>query len=144
MAQTKVNKTVARIFNGLHRGVYKLSRGRFGGKIAGGAIILLRTTGRKSGKQRECPLIAGDHTDGWVIVASFSGHDEHPAWYLNLEADPAATVTLGNVETPVRARATEGEERAALWDQMAEIYGDYNEYQAVTDREIPVLVLERV
>lgn len=143
MAQTKMNKTGAKIFTGLHGLVYRISNGKVGGKMAGGAIIVLGTTGRKSGKKRERPLIAGDHPDGWVVVASFSGHDEHPAWYHNLMSNPDATVQLGSDVHSVRARVSEGDEREKLWDEMASIYSDYDEYQAVTDREIPVLVLER-
>ncbi len=143
MAQTKVNKTMANIFTGMHGRVYKLTGGRLGGKMSGGNIIVLGTTGRKSGQRRERPLIAGDHPDGWVIIASFSGHDTHPDWYLNLEADPEATVQLGKETHDVRARVTEGDERSELWQQMADIYSDYDEYQQVTEREIPVIVLER-
>lgn len=139
-----MNKTGARVFTGLHGLVYKVTKGKVGGKMAGGNIIVLGTTGRRSGKRRERPLVAADHPDGWTIIASFSGHDEHPAWYHNLMADPSATVQLGADVHQVRARQTDGEERDRLWRQMADIYADYDEYQAVTDREIPVLVLERV
>lgn len=138
MAQTKINKNVARIFTALHGKIYKLTGGR-----AGKNIIVLGTTGRKSGQLRERPLMAGDHADGWVVVASFSGHDEHPAWYLNLKANPEATVHQGSTVHEATARETDGDERQKLWDQMTDIYPDYNEYQKVTDREIPVLVLER-
>ena len=143
MAQTKMNKTVVRAIAGLHGGMYKVSGGRLGSKVRGGNVIILGTTGRKSGKHRERPLIAGDHPDGWVVIASFSGHGELPAWYLNLVADPEASVKIGNETHPVHALVAEGEERATLWQQMADIYSDYEEYQAVTDREIPVVVLER-
>jgi deazaflavin-dependent oxidoreductase (nitroreductase family) len=142
MAQTKVNKTAVRIFTGLHGAVYKLSGGRIAGS-QGGRIIVLGTTGRKTGKRRERPLISGDHPDGWVVVASFSGHDQHPAWYLNLQANPSATVQIGSDKHDVTARDTEGDERKELWDQMVGLYADYDEYQKVTEREIPVVVLER-
>ncbi len=144
MAQTKVNKRVARIFTGLHGSVYKLSKGRIGGtKTEGAHIAVLTTTGRKSGQQRQRPLIVGDHPDGWVAIASFSGHDQHPAWYLNLEAQPEARLLIDGVDYEIKARVTEGSERLELWDQMAALYPDYIEYSKVTDREIPVLVLER-
>ncbi len=100
------------------------------------------STGRKSGKQRTLPLIGVDHGDGWGVIASASGHDAHPAWYLNLEADPQATVTVGKTEHSVVARTLEGEERQQVWDQAVEAYPDYAEYQKVTDRVIPVLALE--
>lgn len=144
MAQTKINKTVGKIFTGLHRRIYKLSGGRIGGSMQGGDIIVLGHKGAKSGKQRETPLIGGQHDDGWVVIASYSGHDEHPAWYHNLVANPDATVQLGKQTHRVRAREVEGDEREQLWNDMAQIYSDYDEYKSVTERHIPVLVLERV
>lgn len=143
MAQTKMNKTAARIFTGLHGSIYKLTKGKVGGKMAGGNIIVLETKGRKSGKVRQRPLIALDHPDGWAIVASFSGHDEHPGWFHNLQADPTATIRLGSDSYRVKARVTSGGERTELWDKLTAIYADYDEYQAVTERKIPVVVLER-
>lgn len=143
MAQTKINKNAAKIFTTLHGKLYKLSGGRMSGNMSGGEIIVLGTTGRKSGKARERPLVGGNHPDGWVIIASFSGHDEHPDWYHNLKANPAATVTVGKDTHEVTARETEGAERTELWDKMVETYADYKEYQKVTERNIPVLVLER-
>lgn len=143
MTQTKVNKTATRIFTQLHALVYKLTKGKVGGRMGEGHVAVLGTKGRESGKHRERPLIAGDHPDGWVVVASYSGHDEHPGWYHNLMADPHATIQLGDEVHRVKARVTGGEEREKLWEQMKAIYSGYDEYQAVTDREIPVLVLER-
>ena len=145
MAQTKVNKTVAKIFTGAHAKIYKLSGGRIGDKMAGGNIILLGTTGRKSGDRRERPLIAGDHDDGWVVIASWSGHDSHPAWYLNLEANPECELMVGAKKLSTRARVAEGEERERIWKQMAEIYPPYNDYQkSAGNRTIPVVVLDPV
>ena len=143
MAQTKINKRVGKIFTGLHTKVLKLSGGRIGAKMGGGEIIVLGTTGRKSGAFREQPLIGGDHPDGWVVIASYSGHDTHPAWYLNLMAKPEASVLAGGETYAVTAREVSGDERTKLWDEMAANYSDYAEYQKVTDRQIPVLVLER-
>ncbi len=144
MAQTKMNKSMAKLFSSVHVGLYKMSGGRIGGKMQGGQVIILGTIGRKTGEKRERPLIATEHPDGWVVIASFSGHDEHPAWYLNLKTDPSATVRIHGDSFDVRARETEGAERDELWEKMVEVYGDYDEYRKVTDRVIPVLVLERV
>lgn len=144
MAKTKMNPTLTKIFTGIHGKVYKLTGGRLGGKMDSGNIIMLSTTGRKSGKTRERPLIAADHPDGWVVTASYSGHDVHPAWYLNLQANNNGVVQLGKETQNVKSRETSGDERQKLWDQMVSLYSDYDEYQKVTDREIPVLVLERV
>lgn len=144
MAQTKVNKTVGKVFTGVHRTLYKLSGGRIGGSMAGGDIIVLGTTGARSGKAREAALIGGHHDDGWIVIASWSGHDEHPGWFHNLQANPEATVLVGKEKTNVRARVAEGAERDGLWARMTEVYSDYDEYQKVTDRSIPVVVLERI
>lgn len=144
MAQTKINKNAARIFTAIHRRVLALSGGRFGGtSIPGGEMIVLATIGRRSGRIRERVLIGLDHPDGWAVAASFSGHDEHPAWYLNLRDNPDATVTAGTDHHRVQAREAEGEERDELWARFEAHRSDYAEYQKVTDREIPVLVLER-
>lgn len=143
MAQTKINKTVGKVFTGLHRSLYKLSGGRIGGSMSGGDIIVLGTTGAKTGKARETALIGGHHDDGWIVIASWSGHDEHPGWFHNLQANPEATVLKGKEKTKVRARVAEGSERDELWARMAAVYSDYDAYQDVTDRTIPVVVLER-
>jgi deazaflavin-dependent oxidoreductase (nitroreductase family) len=90
------------------------------------------------------PLIYGTHGDHQVIVGSKGGNPRHPGWYLNLVAEPAVEVQVGADRFSARARTASGEERAALWDKMAEIWPPYNEYQAKTEREIPVVVLERV
>lgn len=142
MARTKIPKPAAKIFSAMHRSVYKLSGGRIAGSFGASTVILLTTTGRKTGKKRTLPLIGVDHGDGWGIIASASGHDTHPAWYLNLEANPQATVTVGSTEHPVVARVLEGDERQQVWDQAVEANADYAEYQKVTDRVIPVLALE--
>ena len=142
MARTKIPKAMSKAFSAMHRGVYKLSSGRIGGSFGASKVILITTTGRKSGKKRTLPLIGVDHGDGWGIIASASGHDTHPAWYLNLKANPEATVTVGKTEHSVVARILEGEERQQVWDQAVEANPDYAEYQKVTDRVIPVLALE--
>jgi deazaflavin-dependent oxidoreductase (nitroreductase family) len=104
--------------------------------------LLLTTTGRRSGRSLMLPLIYGTHGDHYVIVASKGGHPQHPGWYVNLVAEPAVQVQVGGERFTARARTASGDERAALWDQMAEIWPPYNEYQTKTGREIPVVVLE--
>ena len=144
MAQTKVNKRVAKIFTGLHGRVYKLSKGKIGGSSGDATIAVLTTTGRKSGKTRTTPLLAGSHPDGWVVIASYSGHDEHPGWYHNIKSTPNCSLQVGDTHHRVTAREATGDERITLWNEMASAYPDYAEYEAVTDREIPVIVLERI
>lgn len=107
-------------------------------------ILILTTTGRKTGEQRKSALIYGEHEGSYVVVASKGGAPRHPAWYLNLAEDPKVTVqVLADVFT-ARARKAEGAERQVLWSQMAQVWPDYENYQTKTDREIPVVVLEAV
>jgi deazaflavin-dependent oxidoreductase (nitroreductase family) len=107
--------------------------------------LLLISKGRKSGEPRPLPLIYRKIDDTYVIVASKGGAPAHPAWYLNLEAEPACEIRVGAEIMQARARTATGAERARLWDALAEIYPPYNDYQvAAGDREIPVVVLEPV
>lgn len=109
----------------------------------GSTILLLTTVGRKSGNESTTPLIYGMDGDDPVIVASKGGAPEHPGWYKNLVKNPAAHVQILGDKFPVRARDAEGEERERLWKMMNGIWPHYDEYQEKTDREIPVVVLER-
>ena len=105
--------------------------------------LLLFTTGRKSGRQSILPLIYTRAGDALVLIASKGGAPKHPAWYLNLTANPHCEVQVKQDRFPVTARTAEGEERERLWRQMAEIYPPYDDYQvAAGDRQIPVVVLE--
>ena len=109
----------------------------------GSTILLLTTTGRKSGEPRTTPLIYAKDGDRYVIVASKGGAPEHPGWYRNIEQDPNVELqVLGDV-FPAKARTAEGEERERLWQKANEVWRHYDEYQEKTDREIPVVVLER-
>jgi proline iminopeptidase len=106
--------------------------------------LVLTTTGRKSGKSLTLPLIYGRAGNSCVVIASKGGAPQHPAWYLNLEANPEVEVQVKAERFKARARTASGEERAALWRQMVEIYHPYEKYQAATSREIPVVVLDPV
>jgi deazaflavin-dependent oxidoreductase (nitroreductase family) len=136
-------------FSRLHRSFVQLSGGRAGMKFRGQPLILLTTKGRKTGKARTWPLcglpIDGEHPErGWVVVGSNGGHDTHPAWYLNLQADPIALVQDGTSKREVRARDATAEERARHWPRFVELLGTYAEYQEATDRQIPIVLLEPV
>jgi proline iminopeptidase len=109
----------------------------------GSHILLLTTVGRKRGRESTTPLIYGLDGDNPVIVASKGGAPEHPGWYRNLVKNPAAHVQIKGEKFPVRARDTEGEERERLWKMMNGEWRHYEEYQEKTDRQIPVVVLER-
>jgi proline iminopeptidase len=106
--------------------------------------LLLTTVGRKSGKPLTLPLIFGRAGHDYVIVASKGGAPAHPAWYLNLEANPEVEVQVKAEKLTARAHTAQGAERAALWAKMVEIYGPYAQYQTKTDRQIPVVVLKPV
>ena len=132
-------------FGDEHVRVYRETNGEKGYFWKRGTTILLLTTkGRRSGRERITPLIhRPDGPDRWVVVASKGGWDDHPGWFHNLEEDPDAEIQVKEARIPVRARVAEGEERERLWGLMAEVWPAYDEYQAKTGRQIPVVVLER-
>ena len=109
----------------------------------GSKILLLTTRGRKTGGPRTTPLIYEDSDGDYVIVASKGGAPEHPGWYRNLSKDPQVEVQVKDDVFPAHARTASGEERERLWKLAAEQWPDYDEYKTRTDREIPVVVLER-
>ena len=106
--------------------------------------LLLTTTGRRSGKSLVMPLIYGEANGAYVVIASKGGAPKHPAWYLNLAANTEVEVQVIADRFRAKARTTTGDERTNLWKKMREIYPPYDEYQGKTDREIPVVVLERI
>jgi deazaflavin-dependent oxidoreductase (nitroreductase family) len=106
-------------------------------------ILLLHTRGRKSGEERIAPLIYERHGDQYLIVASRGGAPEPPAWYVNLQAEPDVTVQIRDDVFRARARDASPAEKQELWPKMVDVWPDYDEYQKRTDREIPVVVLER-
>jgi proline iminopeptidase len=107
-------------------------------------ILLLTTKGRKTGLDRTVPLIYDHEGANPVVVASKGGAPDHPGWFKNLVKTPGAEVQILGDRFPVRAREAEGEERERLWAQMNRMWPHYAEYQEKTDREIPVVVLERI
>jgi deazaflavin-dependent oxidoreductase (nitroreductase family) len=125
----------------LHASLFRATAGRVGGRIVGSPVLLLNTTGRKTGRRRTTPLIYLRDGDRYVAVASNGGTSEHPAWWLNLKDDPHTTVEVGAREVRVRAEEVFGGEKARLWSELVEMYPSYEDYQNKTDREIPVVVL---
>jgi deazaflavin-dependent oxidoreductase (nitroreductase family) len=117
------------------------SRGGGQGMIA---TLLLTTVGRKSGKTLTLPLIFGRSGPDYVVVASKGGAPQHPAWYLNLQANPEVRVQVKADKFTARAHTATPQEHAALWPKMVEIYAPYTKYQAGTDRKIPVVILKRI
>jgi deazaflavin-dependent oxidoreductase (nitroreductase family) len=131
------------LFGPEHVRVYRETGGEHGYNWHGSEILLLTTNGKTTGKPRTNALIHRRDGDRWVVVASKGGAPKDPAWYSNLAADPDATIQVKAEEIPVRAFTAKGDERAALWKLMTEVWPAYDDYQRKTDREIPVVVLER-
>ncbi len=131
------------LFGAEHVRVYRETDGEHGYHWRGTTILLLTTHGRSSGVERTTPLIHRTDGDRWVIVASKGGTPENPSWYENLLADPRSSIQVKGETISVTASTAEGEERERLWKLMTEVWPAYDEYQARTDREIPVVVLTR-
>jgi deazaflavin-dependent oxidoreductase (nitroreductase family) len=131
------------LFGEAHVLAYRASGGEHGYHWRGTTILLLTTRGRVSGEPRTTPLIHRTDGERWIVVASKGGAPEHPAWFQNLQADPQATIQVLAEEIPVTAGVAEGDERERLWSLMAEVWPAYDEYQARTDRQIPVVIFTR-
>ena len=133
-----------KLFGDAHVRRYRETGGEIGHTWKEGApTLLLTTTGRKSGVKRTTPLIYVRDGDDYVIVASQGGAPKHPYWYENLSQDPHVELQVLDEVFPARARTAQGEERERLWRRANEVWSHYDEYQQRTDREIPVVVLER-
>jgi deazaflavin-dependent oxidoreductase (nitroreductase family) len=130
------------LFWKVHPWLYRKSGGRLLGELVGMKVLLLSTTGAKSGTQRTTALTYLEADGGYVVIGSFLGEPRHPAWVHNLRAKPEATVQVGRRRFAVSSREANGEERARLWAQLVAIQPDYRAYEDRTDREIPVVVLE--
>jgi deazaflavin-dependent oxidoreductase (nitroreductase family) len=124
----------------LHR--YVATDGSDGHEWRGVPTLLLTTRGRRSGKLRRTPLIYGRDGDRYVVVASYGGSPQHPDWYLNLAADPDVTIQVGPDVMAARASTLEGADRERMWGVLTGIWPDYDNYQAKTDRVIPLVALE--
>jgi deazaflavin-dependent oxidoreductase (nitroreductase family) len=109
----------------------------------GTTILLLHTKGRKSGTEYTSPLIFREWEDDYLVVASKGGAPEPPDWYRNLEADPDVEVQIKGDKFKAKARTAAPAEKPAMWQHMVEAWPDYSNYQKKTDRNIPVVVLER-
>ena len=129
--------------NRVHRVIRAASFGKVGWTAANMPVLELTTTGRKSGESRTVLLTSPvQQGDSLVIIASKGGEPTHPAWYLNLLADPNVTVTTENETRSMMARVADADERAELWPQVVSAARNYADYQKKTDREIPVVILD--
>lgn len=125
----------------LHTGLFRLTGGRVGRRLVDNDMLLLTTTGRRSGKTHTVPLLYLRDKEHLVVIASWGGRDHHPHWYTNLMKDPAATVQIDGRHLDVQAATADREQRARLWPQVLDAYDGYREYQNRTDREIPIVIL---
>jgi deazaflavin-dependent oxidoreductase (nitroreductase family) len=140
----------------LHGVVYRLTDGAVGRHVGGRPALLLHTVGRRTGEPRTTALIYARHDEHYLVVASNGGASRHPAWLLNVEAEPDVELQVGRSRQPARARVASGDERSELWQVvnrgnrgLARLLhrgatGRYDVYQRHTDREIPVVVIDPV
>ena len=120
---------------------YLSSGGTEGHESNGVSMLVLATTGRRTGTARRTCLIYGTAGEDFIVVASNGGADEHPAWFKNLQAEPSVGVQVGSRRFTARARVATAAERGPLWLQMVRIFPLYDEYTRKTDREIPIVLL---
>ena len=135
------NTPVLRAMWRFHRALLRISGGRVGKTLGPLRVLLLETTGRKSGVPRRVGLSFVEDGGGYYVAGSFAGEDRDPDWALNLRANPEATITIDGRTRRVRARALAGEERAAMFERFVQGDASYGEYRERTDREIPVFEL---
>jgi deazaflavin-dependent oxidoreductase (nitroreductase family) len=121
---------------------FRANGGKLGGNFDGAPMLLLHSTGAKSGKERVNPMMYQVVGDDYAVFASKAGAPTNPDWYHNLVAHPDATVEIGTETKPVRARVASGDERSRIWEAQKERYPGFADYERKTDREIPVVILE--
>jgi F420H(2)-dependent quinone reductase len=137
----KVKDALFKAGTSVHTEIYRRTGGRVGGKGGRIPLLLLTTTGRKSGQPRTTPLGYVPDGERMVVVASYGGDDRHPQWYQNLQANPEATVQVGAETKRVRAATATAEEKAELWPRAVALYPGYAGYQEKTTRDLPLVIL---
>lgn len=137
----RFDRTLGRLFYKVHRWIYEATDGRIGANSPQGPMLLLSTIGRRSRQLRTTPLMYMRDGDDFVVVGSNGGRPQPPAWFLNLQADPKATVRVGRCKLGVVADIAGSDETAELWPRLREFYDGWSYYQTLTDRELPVVRL---
>jgi deazaflavin-dependent oxidoreductase (nitroreductase family) len=132
---------ITKIVTTVHKGVFRMSGGWFGGRVAGMPVLLLTTTGHRSGQPRSTPLTYFEIDGNVVIVASYGGDDRHPQWYQNLAGNPTVTIERGNGKERHTARTASADEKAKWWPTITSTYQGYAGYQRRTTRDIPLVAL---
>jgi F420H(2)-dependent quinone reductase len=139
---TSIPVSAVRASGKLQTRFYRLSGGRLWGKFARKPVLMLTTTGRRSGQSRSTVVLYMAHGENIVVIGSNAGNEGPPAWALNLLANPDAEVQIRSEQRRVRARVAEGDERAELWSKMNDEYRGFDDYRARTNRKIKVFLLE--
>ena len=122
---------------------FRANEGRVGGNFAGAPLLLLHSTGAKSGEERVNPMMYQQVGDDWAVFASYAGKDTNPAWYHNLVAHPDASIEVGTDTVEVTARELPPDERAPIWEEQKRRYPGFAGYESQTSRVIPVILLSR-
>ena len=133
-------------FNDFNRQIieeFRANGGKVGGQFEGAPMLLLHTTGAKSGKERVNPLVYQQVGEELAVFGSRGGAPTHPDWYRNILAEPSVTVEVGTETVPMQARITSGEERERIWEQQKAIAAGFAEHAKTANREIPVVLLSR-
>lgn len=133
---------VESLFTNVQVSLYRLSGGSIAGTFRGVPVLLLTTTGRKTGKKRTKPLLYLKDNDQVVLVASHAGASTHPTWWRNLQHNPYAEIQIKRTVQQVKAREATPEERERLWPKLVALYPDYETYQKRTTRTIPIVLLQ--
>ena len=130
-------------FGAVHKRIYQWTGGRLGSRMGYIDVALVETIGRKSGQLRCSPIACYPYRDSVVVAASNSGKESHPAWYLNMQANPSVAVQVGRERYQAVAEAAEEDERAALWKTIVKINKHQGEYLELVERKIPLVWLRR-
>lgn len=143
MASSFQNQII-RVFTRLHVFLYRTSGGKIWSKMGNNPVLLLTTTGRKTGKQRTTPVVFARKNDEYLIAASAGGADQNPTWFGNLNANPLATIDVDGKQIKVKAIITSGDERDQLYEQFKAMGPGFIEYEKRTTRKIPVVRLQPI
>lgn len=133
---------IGRLFIAGHVGLYRMSNGRFGSRISGLPVALVTTTGRKTGKLRTVPVASFEDGGDVLVIASYGGAPQHPAWFQNMMAKPEVSVQAGSRVYQARAEVVTGPDRERLWKMVVDRAPNFGNYQKKTTREIPVVRLK--
>lgn len=132
----------AKRLSAIHRWAYRFTFGLVGRRMVDNDMMLLTTTGRVTGRRHTVPLLYLKDGDSLVVIASWGGRPDDPEWYANLVSDPSVTVQVRGRRWKATARTADADERAAWWPRVVAAYGGYADYQARTERQIPVVFLD--